>query len=255
MTQSAQHPGVWIERDKALAIIRLDRPDKKNAITSDMYEAMSDALEDAGGSDDIAAMVFLGASGVFTAGNDIGDFLRMTERRDGADDQVLRFLRALAQCRLPILAGVDGLAVGIGTTLLLHCDLVIAGETATFRTPFVDLGIVPEAGSSLIAPRMMGHRWAFELLVAGAPFDARRAYEAGIVNRIVAPEAVERETLAAAQAIAAKPREAVRLSRNLLRGDVEPILERIDAEVRLFSQRLASPEARAAFASFVSGKR
>lgn len=255
MTSSEGTPGIAVERRGDVRLIRFARPEKKNAITADMYEAMASTLEDVGRDETIAAVVFLGESGVFSAGNDIGDFLRMAERQSETQSEVVRFLKALARCEVPMLAGVDGLAVGIGTTLLLHCDLVIAAETSTFRTPFVDLGLVPEAASSLIGPQMMGRRWAFELLVAGAPFDAKRAYEAGIVNRIVAPDRVEPEILAAAEAIAAKPRNAVRLSRNLLRGDVDAVLERIEVEVELFGQCLSSPEAQAAFASFVSGKR
>jgi enoyl-CoA hydratase/carnithine racemase len=149
------------------------------------------------------------------------------------------------------LAGLDGVAVGIGATLLLHCDYILATPRTTLRTPFSALGLVPEAGSSLLAPRLMGHARAFELLVVGREFDAEGARSAGLVNEIVPPERLELTILSTARGLAARPREAVLASRRLLKGDPAEVLARIDAEAELFAERLRSEEARAAFAAFL----
>jgi enoyl-CoA hydratase/carnithine racemase len=244
--------GVRIEQDGAVQILRFDRPEKKNAITGAMYDALADALETASRDDGIGVSVVLGAPEVFTAGNDIGDFMRMVAQGGALGEPILRFLRAFAMHDRPLLAGVDGLAVGVGTTLLLHCDYVLATPRSVFSTPFTALGLVPEAASSLLAPRVMGHARAFELLVMGRDFDADRALAAGFVNAVVAPEALERQILAAARELAAKPREAVLASRRLLKGDPGEILARIDAEAALFAERLASAEAQKAFSAFMS---
>ena len=177
--------GIRVERDGALQILRFDRPQKKNAITGAMYDGFADALEEASRDEAIGVSVFLGSPGVFTAGNDIGDFIRMVSEGRGLGDSILRFLRAVATFDRPLLAGVDGLAVGVGTTLLMHCDYVLATPRALLRTPFVALGLVPEAASSLLAPRIMGHARAFELLVMGRDLDAEAARAAGLVNAVV----------------------------------------------------------------------
>ena len=242
---------VEIGRDGAVLVLRLNRPEKKNALTSAMYEALAAALEEANSDDRIGAVAFLGQPGIFTAGNDIGDFLQTAEDGHGIGPAVLRFLRALATADRPIIAGVDGLAVGVGTTLLMHCDHVVASEAAVFRTPFLDLGLVPEAASSLLAPRLMGHGRAFELLVLGRDFEAGRALAAGLIAEIVAAAEVEARTLAIAHALAAKPRDALLASRRLLKGDPVEVLARIEAEAEIFAERLASPEAQAAFACFM----
>lgn len=239
-------------RDGAVQILRIDRPEKKNALDAAMYEALADALEAANGDETIAATLVLGAPGAFSAGNDIGDFRRMAEEERGLGAGLLRFLRALVLSDRALVAGVDGLAIGIGTTMLLHCDHVVAGETAIFRTPFVDLGLVPEAASSLLAPRLMGHARAFSLLVLGEAMGAEAARNAGLVNRVVAPDAVEAEARAVARALAAKPREAMLAARRLLKGDPAEILARIEAEATLFAERIASQEAREAFAAFLN---
>ena len=242
--------GVRIERDGPVQILRFDRPEKRNAITGAMYSALAEALEAASGDDAIGVSVVLGSPEIFTAGNDIGDFVRMASE-GGLGAPILRFLRALAVHDRPLLAGVDGLAVGIGTTLLLHCDYVLATPRSVFRTPFAALGLVPEAASSLLAPRVMGHQRAFELLVMGRDFDADRALRAGLVSGLVKPNGVEPEILAAARAVARLPREAVLASRRLMKGDPAEILSRIEQEAELFAERLVSREAQAAFASFL----
>jgi len=215
-----------------------------------MYAAMTEALQAADGDDEIGVSVFLGAPEIFSAGNDINDFIAAVSRgREIGGGSP--FLKALATSRHVLMAGVDGLAVGIGTTLLLHCDYVLASPRAVFRTPFVALGLVPEAASSLIGPRLMGHRRAFELLVMGRDMDAGAAHTAGIVNAVVAPDALEDAVLAAAREMAGRPREAVLASRRLLKGDPAETVARIDEEVAIFAERLRSKEAQAAFAAFM----
>jgi len=234
--------------------LRIERPDKQNALTSHMYDVMSDALAFGDSSSRVRCFLIMGMPGVFTAGNDIEDLQSFAE--NGAiGDSAVHFLKTLAMLEKPIVAAVDGLAVGIGTTLLLHCDYVVASEWATFSAPFVDLGLVPEAGSSLIAPRLMGHQRAFELLVMGEQFDAKRAYQAGFVNKVVAAEDVEPIAMAAAQAIAAKPPEAVRSALKLMRGDRLEVAQRIQKEAATFTELLRSPAARDALQEFIDRPR
>jgi len=165
--------------------------------------------------------------------------------------EVLDFLAALATAKKPVVSGVDGLAIGIGATIHLHCDLTVASERSLFKTPFVDLALVPEAASSLIAPRLMGHQRAFALLALGEGFSAAEAKEAGLIWKVTAPEAVEAETLSLAAKLAAKPPEALRIARDLIRGEPDAILGRIAEEAELFAARLKSAEARAAFEAFM----
>ena len=168
---------------------------------------------------------------------------------------MLRFLAALVGCSKPLVAAVSGVAVGIGTTMLFHCDFVVAGTDARFSTPFVNLGLVPEAASSLLAPLLMGQRRAFELLVMGHPLDAAHAKDFGIANMVVAPQDVDAEARKAAREIAALPPRAVALARGLMRGKPDDLLARIDQEAEIFSERLRSPEAKAAFEAFFARKR
>jgi len=241
---------VKIEDDGRVKIIRFNRVEKKNAITQKMYAMMADAMHDAevNGS---AAIVFLGHPGVFTAGNDIMDFMANAMTQDFANSPTLRFLRALATCQIPMIAGVDGLAIGVGATMLMHCDMVFASPRTTLKTPFLNLGLVPEAASSLIAPRLMGTPRAFEILVMGEVFTASAARDAGLVNHVVDEAGLEAETMKAAHKLAAIAPEALRLSRGLLRGDPAEILRRIDEEAELFTKRLQSDEAREAFTAFI----
>ena len=240
---------VQISREGDVQIVRLNRPGKKNALTGDMYGAMAEALNAANANDAIAVTVIFGQPGIFCAGNDIVDFLAASQ--GGAILQGFEFLKALVECDKPLIAGVDGPAVGIGTTLMFHCDMVFASPRAVLQTPFVDLGLVPEAGSSLLGPRVLGHARAFELLVMGAPWSAQQAKEAGLVNAIVPSEELESAALQAAEALAKKPREGVRLARRLLRGDPAPLKTRMEEEGALFFQRIKSDEAAAAFAAFL----
>jgi len=201
---------VIVKDDGAVRSIQMNRPDKKNALTAVMYDAMADAIETAGGSSPLGAILITGVPGAFSAGNDLGDFMKAATGGEGLGNSVLRFLYALARSERPIVAGVQGVAVGIGTTMMLHCDYAVAATDARFSTPFVALGLVPEAASSLIAPRVMGHRRAFELLVMGKPFSGEEAKAIGLVNRVVPADQVDAEAMKAAQQIAALPRDVSR---------------------------------------------
>lgn len=234
-----------------LQTIRFARPEKKNALTQPMYAAITDALAAGDASPEVVAHLFIGSGGVFSAGNDINDFVERARTGRTLEGPVLDFLRALVRIQKPMIAAVDGLGVGIGTTLLFHCDLVYATPEARFMAPFVDLGAVPEAGSSLLGPQRMGYARAFELLVLGEPFTAERAQEAGLVNAIVPADELEATARKAAARLAAKPPEALALARRLLRGDTRALAERVEEEARLFSERIKSPEAQEAFAAFL----
>jgi enoyl-CoA hydratase/carnithine racemase len=243
--------GIEISVADGVQTIRFARPEKKNALTSSMYAAMNEALARGDVSDAVAAHLFVGSGGIFTAGNDINDFLAETKVDGGLGDAVVQFIRMLPVVKKPMIAAVEGLAVGIGTTLLFHCDLVYAAPTAALVTPFLDLGIVPEAGSGLPAPLRMGYARAFELLVLGEPFPADRAREAGIVNAVVPSADLEETARKAARKLAGKPPEALALSRRLMRGDPSAIVARIDEEVKMFVDRLRSAEAKEAFSAFL----
>jgi enoyl-CoA hydratase/carnithine racemase len=244
---------VTVTDDGPVRTIRMNRPEKKNALTMVMYDAMAEAIETAPKAN-IRCLLIGGAPTVFCAGNDIGDFLQAA-MGGGLGAPILRFLHALARCETPLVAAVQGNAVGVGTTMLMHCDHIVASSEAKFSTPFVSLGLVPEAASSLIAPRLMGHARAFSMLVMGKPLTADEAKAAGIVNTIAAPDAVEAEAMKAAQYIAALPPQAVLESRRLMRGTVDEIDARIDVEAEEFKRRLQSAEAQAAFTAFMTRKR
>jgi len=245
---------IVVTDDGTVRIIRMNRPEKKNALTEPMYEAMTRALREAAASEAIRCIVLAGAPGAFCAGADIGEFLEAAQS-GGLRPKTLEFLHALARNQKPLVAAVGGLAVGIGTTMLLHCDYVVAAANATFATPFSRLGLIPEAASSLLAPMRMGHARAFALLVMGRPLSAEAAKDAGIVNEVVDPALVDEVALKAAQEIAALPPGAVALSRRLMRGELDDVVKRIDTEAMHFKERLQSDEARAAFAAFLARKK
>jgi len=204
---------------------------------------------------EIRCVVIAGAPGAFCAGNDLQDFLAASSSAAGLAPLLVGFLHTLARAQTPLVAAVNGLAVGIGTTLLLHCDHAVVSSDARFSTPFVHLGLVPEAASSLLGPRRMGHARAFALLAMGRPLDAAGALAAGLVNSVVAPAEVEAEAMRAAREIAALPVEALAATRALLRGPPDEAVRRIDEEAAEFKRRLASPEARAAFEAFLQRKK
>lgn len=237
------------EATPQVRVIRFNRPDKKNAITRAMYAAMTDALQAASADSTVRVLVFLGHPGCFSAGNDMSDFLAFA-KGGTMGTEVLDFLNTLASFDKPLVSGVDGIAIGIGTTIHMHCDLTLASGRSLFRTPFVDLALVPEAASSLIAPRLMGYQNAFALLAAGEPLTAEEARRDGLIWRVTSEETVESETLAIAAKLAAKPPGALKIARDLLRGSREDILARIAEEATHFEAQLRTAEARAAFEGF-----
>lgn len=245
---------VLTERQGAILRVQINRPDKKNALTRAMYDAMASALHDADADRDVRVVLLHGAGEGFTAGNDLRDFLDNPPRT--ADSPVVRFMTALSGAATPVVAAVHGTAIGIGTTMLLHCDLVYAAETARFHMPFVDLGLVPEFGSSVLFPALAGHRRAAAHLLLGQPLDATTAAGLGLVNAIVPPDRLMDTAMAAAEALAAKPPTALRLTKMLMkRGTGATLDAAVREESRLFLERLASPEAREAFAAFLEKRK
>jgi enoyl-CoA hydratase/carnithine racemase len=198
--------------------------------------------------------VIAGHASGFCAGNDLADFMQMAET-GALGEPIVRFLHALARCQKPLVAAVAGRAVGIGTTMLLHCDYIVASQDAILSTPFIALGLAPEAGSSLLGPRRMGHARAFELLVMGHPLDAQAAHAAGIVNSVMPAAELDNAASKAAREIAGLPPQGVAAARALMRGSADDLVRRIDAEVDVFRERLASPEAHAAFKAFFARKK
>lgn len=230
--------------------IEIDRPDKKNALTAAMYQAMADALKAGEADPGVRVLLIHGKADLFTAGNDLQDFLDNPPR----DDQrpVFQFLYGISQAKKPIVAAVAGAAVGIGTTMLLHCDLVYAAPNARLQLPFVNLGLVPEAGSSLLLPALVGYQRAAELLLLGEPFDAHKAKEMGLVTEVVPAELLLQTAMAQAKKLAAKPAASLRLSKQLMKqGQAAAVAQQIRLESNQFGERLASPEAKEAFSAFL----
>lgn len=246
---------VRIERRDDVLAIMLDRPERRNAITVAMYAALAEAVEAAAADDSLRLITLQGRGEDFTAGNDLNDFLQAMPRT-GEDIPVWRLLRALARNRVPLVAAVHGNAVGIGTTMLFHCDLVLADTATRFSMPFVDLGLVPEAASSLILPRLAGRRLAARYLLLGEPFGAEEARRIGLVSHVVEAGGLERELGRVVDQLRRKPREALRLTQRLLRGGAEQeILERMELENNHFSERLTSQEVKDAIAAFFAKRR
>jgi len=246
---------ILVTDDGAVRTVRMNRPEKKNALTFAMYDALAAAVEGAQEAPSIRCILLAGSPTDFCAGNDIGNFAQTTSTDEEKPRPSRRFMHALARNEKPLVGAVQGNAVGIGATMLLHCDHVVASSEVRIAAPFVGLGILPEAGSTLIGPRLMGHARAFSLLVMGRPLTAQDAKAAGIVNTVVPPAEVEAEAMKAAQQIAALPADGVLTARRLLRGSRDELIDRIDEEATLIHARLSSPEARAAFEAFLSRKK
>ncbi len=245
---------IVVTDDGAVRIIRMNRPEKKNALTLAMYGEMTRALRDADTNDAIHCIMFAGAPGAFCAGNDIADFLKASES-GGRDPHAIEFLKELTRSQKPLVAAVGGIAIGIGTTMLLHCDYIVAGVDAMLSTPFLRLGLIPEAASTLLAPMRMGHARAFSMLVMGHPLSAQQAREAGIINTVVDAADVDTVALNAAREIAALPPGAVAVARRLMRGHPDDVVKRIEAESAHLKDLLKSDEARAAFQAFLARKK
>ena len=246
---------VRVERDGPVLAITLNRPERRNAITVAMYAALADAIESAASDESVRLITIEGAGEDFTAGNDLGDFLAEMPPTGTTDIPVWRLLRALAKNEVPILAAVHGNAVGIGTTLLFHCDLVLAEEGSRFVMPFVDLGLVPEAASSLILPRLAGRRRAARYLLLGESFGAEEAMEFGLVSHVVPKGQLDSAVVSKIEALLAKPTEALRLTQRLLRREAaEEILQRMELENGHFAERLTSDEVKKAIAAFFAAR-
>jgi enoyl-CoA hydratase/carnithine racemase len=229
--------------------ITMNRAAKKNALTGPMYDAMTAAMEKADATDAIRAIVLEGSGGAFTAGNDLADFLATATR--GEENRAGHFIRKIATLDTPIVAAVDGVAVGVGTTLLFHCDLVYATPAAKFRMPFLDLGLVPEAASSILAPMRFGMAKASEYILLAEEFGPQEARNLGLINSIVEPDTLSPTAMEAARKLAAKPPAALRAARRLMRGDRKDIVAAMDREMVAFGEALRSPEAKAAFMAFL----
>ena len=250
------HPfkDILVHTEDGVMTVTLNRVDKKNSITFLMYGAMADALESANHDAAVRAVVIQGHESIFSAGNDIGDFLNQPPATQ--DSPVFRFLRGISSFPKPLVAAVCGPAVGIGTTLLLHCDLVYAGDNAAFSMPFVNLGLCPEAASSFLVPQLMGHRRAAEALLLGEPFSAETALEIGLINRIVAP--LQANALARRQALklVAKPLTSLLETKRLMKKhNAGMVAERMAEEGASFGRMLQEPAAREAFTAFMAKRK
>lgn len=245
---------ILIHAEAGVTTITFNRVDKKNSITAAMYAALADALVAADADPVQRVVVLQGHETIFSAGNDIGDFLNAPP--SAGDSPVFRFLRGIAGFSKPLLAAVCGPAVGVGTTMLFHCDLVYAGDNAAFSMPFVNLGLVPEAASSLLVPQMMGYHRAAEALLLGEPFMAEAALEVGLVNRVVPPSEANALALAQARKLAAKPLASLVATKRLLKkGQSDQVLARMDEEGALFRRMLGEPAAREAFGAFMERRK
>ena len=240
--------------DGGVMTVTLNRVEKKNSITAAMYGAMADALQSAAGNAAIRVVVLQGHETVFSAGNDIGDFLNKPPA--GENSPVFRFLRGIAAFPKPLLAAVCGPAVGVGTTMLFHCDLVYAGDNAAFSMPFVNLGLCPEAASSLLVPQMLGYHRAAEALLMGEPFMAEAALEVGLVNRVLPPTEANGYAQAQASKLAAKPLNAlVETKRLMKKGQAALVVQQMDDEGASFGRMLREPAAKEAFSAFMERRK
>jgi enoyl-CoA hydratase/carnithine racemase len=247
----SEHIRVGVE--DGVLTVAMARPEKRNALTQAMYAGLADAFERAASDPAIRCLLITGTEDVFCAGNDIADF-RSRPAEDGTRPS-RRFYTGLATSEKPVVAAVQGLAIGIGCTMLLHADIVYAAPEARFRLPFVDLGVVPELGSSLLVPRLVGRHRAAELMLLGEFFGAEAAREMGFVNRVLDRAELLPNATATAQALARKPQEALRATRRLLRGDPSALMARIEEERDIFAERLASAETQAIMAGVLKPKR
>jgi enoyl-CoA hydratase/carnithine racemase len=245
---------ILIHTEVGVMTITLNRPERKNSITADMYGAMADALATAAQDPGVRVVVLQGNETIFSAGNDIGDFLNKPPA--GMDSPVFRFLRGIASFPKPLLAAVCGPAVGVGTTMLLHCDLVYAGDNAAFSMPFVNLGLCPEAASSLLVPQMFGYHRAAEALLLGEPFMAEAALEVGLVNRVVPPTEANGLAQAVARKLAAKPLSSlVETKRLMKKGQQHLVQQQMDEEGASFGRMLGEPAAKEAFGAFMAKRK
>jgi len=245
---------VSIEKADGVLTISFNRPDKKNAITGAMYQTMADALIQADGDPQVRAILFCGRTDMFTAGNDLEDFLKNPP--SGQDSPVFQFMRSLNNSGKPVLAAVAGVAVGIGTTMLLHCDVVYAADNAKFSMPFTQLGLCPEFASSLLLPQLAGYHRAAEKLLFGEPFLAEEAREMGLVNLVLPPSELLSYAQQQAIKLAALPASSIRATKRLMKAHQAPLIkDKIAEEGRQFAEMLIAPEAKEAFAAFLQKRK
>jgi enoyl-CoA hydratase/carnithine racemase len=241
---------IKVEDKAGVRLITLNRADKKNAITEAMYAAMANAINTAQDDPALRVVMLTGSGDVFTAGNDMGAFLNPKARMGDVDLPVEQFLQAILRAEKPLLAAVNGLAIGIGTTMLLHCDLVYAADTARFSVPFINLGLMPEAGSSLLLPMAVGTKKAAQMLMFGDYHSAEEAADFGLINEVFAADMLMDKAIERAKALAAKPPAALLLIKDLLKREPESPARRMARESALFGERLQSAECKEAATAF-----
>lgn len=246
ITYQVNHDGVFI--------LHINRPEKKNALTQSMYAAMADGIKSADQDSDVKVILITGTENCFTSGNDVNDFVKTPNL--GTERPSVQFMKAIAFARKPVIAAVGGMAIGIGTTMLLHCDLVYASEDAFLQLPFTNLGLCPEAGSSLLLPQIIGHQRASELMLLGERFSAQKAMEYGIVNEVLPAAGYMEQALNKAHHLAKLPSDSVQTSKALMkRNQATPMNETIQAELLQFARLLQSPDAQAIFQAFLNKKK
>lgn len=245
---------IHVDQANGILTITLARPDKKNALTDAMYGTLADTIERAEHDSTIRVLLLQGDGDMFTAGNDVGEFAAIASGKGPGERHVHRFLHALAKSSVPIVAAVQGKAVGIGTTMLLHCDYVLLASDAELITPFVNLALVPEAASSWLLPLRIGHVRAFEMFALGEPLDAPSAVALGIANKVCANGQLRDDARRMAERIAAKPAGSLSAMKKLMR-DAEALVVQMDSESAKFQERLTSAEAREAFAAFAEKRK
>ncbi len=247
---------VAVEQAGPVVTIRFNRPDKKNALTFAMYRAATAALQQAESDPTVRIIVLRGAGDSFTSGNDLQDFLTRSAGHDGSappatpDSPVMQYLKALSSASKIVVAGIQGAAVGIGTTMLLHCDLIVAAKSARLQLPFVNLALVPEAASSLLLPRLIGYHRAAELLLLGDAIDGATAHRIGLVNRLVEDSELDAAVAQIVAALAAKPPQALLATKRLMKTDGASTATRMAEESVVFAQQLQSPELKEAIQAF-----
>lgn len=251
MLKSAD-PHIHYHQQQAVLVIQIDRPEKKNALTRSMYRALANGLRQADADPQIRVILLRGAEDCFTSGNDVNDFVQQDS--DEGERPSYQFMRALTELRKPLIAAVGGLAIGIGTTLLFHCDLVYAAEDSFLQLPFTRLGLCPEAGSSLLLPQMIGHQRACELLLLGDRITSAKARDYGIINEVLPTAGYLEYAMQKAQALAALPAEAVQVSKTLIKRQQQPLLDAvIDEELGHFTRLLRSDDAQQILQNFLKG--
>jgi enoyl-CoA hydratase/carnithine racemase len=244
---------VVLTRTDGVLEIRLNRPEKKNALTRAMYDAMADGFAQVDSDPTLRVALLTGTGDTFTSGNDIADF--QARANSNRESSASRFLPTLSAMQKPLIAAVNGAAIGVGTTMLMHCDLIVAARSARFVMPFTSLGLVPEAASSLLFPRLLGNQRASALLLLGEPLDAATAYQWGFVNQLVDDADLMTTAQRIAQRLASLPPQAVRETKRLIRHGADNVAERIEEELVLFRERLGSPEAAEAFKAFLEKRK